>query len=159
MNGGGLLMGLLLGKKFWSTVLPCPLNCRLSYAVAYSTSPLGSQLDTLETQHIIRRLNFRCAPEDLALSHITWGYLHLSRNQGQRPCSHSCLLSFSPSPHLICKKVCLALLSKLILSMTTSHHLFHYNLSLRWNIFCRLLIGHTASTLVLFFFFFTLVLQ
>lgn len=56
---------------------------------------------------------------------------------------------FSHSPHLRCRRVCLALLSKFILNMTISHHLFHYTLSLRWNVFCRFLTGLTASTLVL----------
>lgn len=50
MNDRGLFWECYKGRNFASPVLSCPLNCRLSNVVVYSISPLGSQLDTLETQ-------------------------------------------------------------------------------------------------------------
>ena len=141
------VMRMLLGKKFCSPVPSFPLKSgsHLHLCAPHLHWEGGMthwDLTRLQTELLLRSWKSSHLP-------FHWGYFRPSRNWGQKTCIYPWLLPVSHGPHLRCQKVCLALLSTFISNTTASHCLYHYNLSLRWNIFGRLPTGLTASTVVL----------
>lgn len=112
---------ILIILKFVSSASPSPLNSRLTYLVKYNwylMCPLGG---------LVQHSKINMLKTDLYLTSYQWSLLchHLSNEnsvfwiESQKAHCYSQLLHFS---HTLPLQILLALFSKLILNLTTSHH-------------------------------------